>query len=411
MSTSPFQQVKTLIKWGILCLAVGLGIGGLAAFFLQALTFVTDIRTTHIWLIMGLPICGAVLTYLYQVYGANSIKGNNLIIERANGSNEAIYLRMIPLSLFGTILTHLFGGSVGREGTAVQMGGAVAAAVGKTAKRVISLTDKEKEILIICGISGGFSSVFGTPLAGTFFSMDVLALGKIRTEALIPSFLTALVATHTTQFLGVAKPVYPVPVIPSFTWTLIIQVGLCAVVFGLVSRLFSQGIVWIKHMYQRLIPTRPVLRTFVGSSIILLFVVVFQTTRYLGLSLPLVSDAFSGDQRPLDFLMKLIFTTFSLGGGLQGGEVTPLFEIGATLGSSLSQLFHLPHSLITTLGFIGVFAGATNTPITCFILGIELFGSPIAIPLLYVCLISYLVSGDTCIYRGQNRKLGKMRFR
>lgn len=388
--------LKTISKWLGIIICIGGGSGSLSAFFLTSLSFVTAVREANSWLIFCLPLAGVLFTWLYLRFGGNASRGNNLIIDQANGGEESIPWQMLPLTLFGTLTTHLFGGSVGREGTAVQMGGTIAEYVGK----LWHIEERHRYLLMICGISGGFSAVFGTPIAGTIFSLEVLAIGKLSTKGLIPSLMTALLANFVTTFFGVEHRRYEMGSIPHTNLKLIGLICAFAIIFGLTSRLFSRGIAKLKQLYRQLFPN-PFWRAAIGSGVVLLLVFLYQSTRYLGLSLPLLTDAFNGEQLPFDFLNKLLFTVFSLGAGFQGGEVTPLFEIGATLGSTLAQMSALPVSFVAALGFVGVFAGATNTPLACFIMGIELFGSEGAAWLLIVCVISYLCSGGEGIYSAQ----------
>lgn len=385
-----------MVKWLILTGILGLFMGSLSAFFLTSLTWVTTTRLAHSWLLFLLPVSGAVFAALYARYGKNASRGNNLVIEQGNGGTENIPLRLIPLTLFGTITTHLFGGSVGREGTAVQMGGALADNLG----RLVKLTSIEREIFIISGISAGFSSVFGTPLAGTLFGLEVLAIGKVRTEALFPSFFAAFFANIVTGMYGVGHTHYSMGSIPQWSVLLFFQLLLAGILFGLIGWIFSRSIVWIKKTYTNWMPN-PILRNFIGGVVVVLLAVVLQNQRYLGLSLPLLEDAFSGQAHIFDFLGKLVFTVFSLGAGFQGGEVTPLFEIGATFGSTFAHIFHLSVPFLAGLGFIGVFSGATNTPIACFVMGIELFGSEASVFFFMICLISFMCSGNSGIYSSQ----------
>nr|WP_086329909.1 voltage-gated chloride channel family protein [Enterococcus sp. 4G2_DIV0659]OTO10263.1 voltage-gated chloride channel family protein [Enterococcus sp. 4G2_DIV0659] len=405
MKSERFKPIKIglyMIKWLIIASVIGVLMGSLSAFFLKSLDSVTQIRLDNPWLLFLLPISGAIFAFLYQTFGKNAIKGNNLVIDQANGEQEHIPLRMIPLTLFGTITTHLFGGSVGREGTAVQMGGTVADAVG----RLFRLSKLEREIVIISGISAGFSSVFGTPLAGTIFGLEVLVIGRLRSDALFPSFFAAFFANMVTESFGVTHTHYNMGGIPSWSLILFVKLIIAGICFGLAGWLFSRSIVYLKKIYAQWIDN-VVLRNFVGGVIVVAAVFILQTQRYLGLSLPLLKDAFSGEAFWFDFLGKLFFTVLSLGAGFQGGEVTPLFEIGATLGSSLAVLLHLSIPFLAGLGFIGVFSGATNTPIACFIMGIELFGSEAALYLFMICLISYMCSGNAGIYSAQKIEVEK----
>ncbi|WP_420022130.1 voltage-gated chloride channel family protein [Candidatus Enterococcus huntleyi] len=394
-----------MVKWLILTAILGLFMGSLSAFFLTSLTWVTDLRLAQPWLLYLLPVSGAVFAALYTYYGKNAHRGNNLVIEQGNGGTEKIPLRLIPLTLFGTLTTHLFGGSVGREGTAVQMGGALADNLG----RFVKLGKVEREILIISGISAGFSSVFGTPLAGTLFGLEVLAIGKVRTEALFPSFFAAFFANLVTNSYGVQHSHYHMGEIPPWTVLLFAQLLLAGILFGLLGWVFSRSIAGLKKIYSNWF-ANPILRNFIGGAVVVLVALILSNQRYLGLSLPLLTDAFAGDAHFFDFVGKLFFTVLSLGAGYQGGEVTPLFEIGATFGSTFAQVFGLSVPFLAGLGFIGVFAGATNTPIACFIMGIELFGSQASVYLFMICLVSFMCSGNSGIYSSQqvSKKKGEL---
>lgn len=394
-----------LIKWLIVSLAVSILVGSLSAFFLVSLDFVTIKQTDYKWLLFLLPFGGAFISFLYKRFGNNAIKGNNLIIEQGNGEEENIPLRLVPLTLFGTLVTHLFGGSAGREGTAVQMGGAVAELTGK----IFKFNKFDRKIIIICGISAGFSSVFGTPLAGTIFGLEVLSLGLIKHDALVPSFFSAFFANIVTLSYGVNHTHYNIGVIPELNPILVLKLITAGIAFGLVGLAFSLSIAVIKKFYIKWMPD-PVIRSFVGGVVVILLALLVGTRDYLGLSLPLLQQAFDGTSEMFAFLWKLVFTAFTLGAGFQGGEVTPLFEIGATLGSTLSTVLLLPTAFLAALGFIGVFTGATNTPITCFIMGIELFGSEGAVYIFLICVISYLFSGNSGIYSSQKISIKKGPF-
>ena len=395
-----------ILKWTILAGLVGVLAGSASAFFLVSLEWAAETRETYSWFLFLLPFGGMLVSFLYFKYGLNSSKGNNLIIEQAHGANESIPFRMAPLVLFGTIVTHLFGGSAGREGTAVQMGGAFSELVGKLFK----LDEVDRKIIIICGISSGFGSVFGTPLAGTVFGLEVLALGLIRHEAIFPAFVAACVGDIiTTTVWGVGHHHYDIGTIPALSSLLLLKIIFAAILFGLTSTLFSESTHWLKKQYSKLFPN-PMIKSFVGGLVIIGLVYIVGTRKYLGLGIPLIDDAFEGDVSPFTFITKLIFTSLTLGAGYQGGEVTPLFAIGSTLGSSLGDILQVSIPFLAALGFIGVFCGATNTPIACFIMGIELFGSEASLYLFLVCIISYLFSGHTGIYTSQQVGVSKSKL-
>lgn len=390
------ETIKYMGKWLGLALCVGGVMGVLSAFFLRSLNFLTQLRMTYPLFLLGLPLVGFLFSYLYTHYGKNAQRGNNLVIEQANGEQEKIPLRLIPLTLFGTLATHLCGGSVGREGTAVQMGGSAA----DFFVRLFKLVKSDREVLIASGMAAGFSSVFGTPLAGTIFALEVLIVGKIRTEAIFPAFMASIVGNFVTEYLGVVHPRYAMGKIPTFTFSLGIKLTLAALLFGLVGRLFFKGIQLLKKVYENFWP-HPVLRNTLGGVVVVLFALIFHGQRYLGISTELLSESFLKQQHTVDFIGKLFYTILSLGAGFQGGEVTPLFEIGATFGADLGLLLNVSVPFLAGLGYIGVFAAATNTPIACCIMGIELFGGSYAPYFFFICILAVLASGHGGIYASQ----------
>ncbi|WP_339218065.1 voltage-gated chloride channel family protein [Paenibacillus sp. FSL W7-1332] len=391
------------IKWIVLGSFVGLMTGTASAFFLYSLDYVTSLRMENPWLLFFLPLGGAGVSFLYYKFGKSCTKGNNLILEQIHGGTESVPLRMAPLVLIGTLITHLFGGSAGREGTAVQMGGSLSEGFGK----LIRVTPADRKILLICGISGGFGSIFGTPLAGTLFGLEVLAIGLISHQALFPAFVASLVGNLiATSLWGVSHLHYPIGEIPALSFLVILKVIFASILFGLTSRLFSELTHSLKQWYGYFFHN-PMIKSAVGGIIIIALVYLLGTREYLGLGLPLIEASFTDEVSPLAFLGKILFTSLTLGAGFQGGEVTPLFAIGATLGNALSEWIGLYAPFLAALGFIAVFCGATNTPIACFIMGIELFGGEGAVYMLMACVISYLFSGHSGIYTSQQIGISK----
>lgn len=391
-----------LLKWLVVGGLVGILSGSASALFLTALDHATDMRERLPWLLWLLPLAGVAISFMYARFGGNSGRGNNLILEQINGGQETIPLRMAPFVLVGTLATHLFGGSAGREGTAVQMGGSLAEWVG----RLFRLSQADRRIILMCGISSGFGSVFGTPLAGTVFGLEVLAIGLLSHEALIPCFIASFTGDRIVALWGVKHLRYPIGAIPDMSAMLIVKVAAASVLFGLAAILFSELTHALKKLFASRIPS-PALRSFAGGLALIALTFGVGTRDYNGLGIPLIVRAFDHSVSPLAFLLKTLFTSLTLGAGFQGGEVTPLFVIGATLGSALSGLLHVAAPFLAALGFIAVFCGATNTPLACFIMGIELFGADAAVYLFLACIISYAVSGHTGIYTSQRIGAGK----
>jgi H+/Cl- antiporter ClcA len=396
--------LEAFLKWVVLGSIVGVLTGTASALFLTSLNHVTSLRLQHPWLLFLLPLGGAVVSYLYLKVGQNSAKGNNLILEQIGGGKETIPLRMAPLVLLGTLITHLLGGSAGREGTAVQMGGSLSEWLGK----LLRVSPIDRKILLICGISGGFGSIFGTPLAGTLFGLEVLAIGLIRYEALFPAFVASFVGNVvTTSFWGVPHIHYQIGEIPALSLIVVIKVVFASILFGLTSRLFSELTHFLKNTYSQIFKN-PMVKSAVGGVIIITLVYLLDTREYLGLGINLIQDSFDDDVSPFAFLWKIIFTSLTLGAGFQGGEVTPLFAIGASLGNTLANFLHVYAPFLAALGFIAVFSGAANTPIACFIMGIELFGSGGALYMFIACIVSYQFAGHTGIYTSQ--QIGRSKY-
>ncbi|MGO4697020.1 voltage-gated chloride channel family protein [Paenibacillus sp. 2TAB26] len=393
---APLTLAKYMLKWLFIAGVIGILSGSASALFLASLEFVTETRIQHLWLLWLLPFGGAFVSYLYLKFGKEAGRGNNLIIEQIHTGNGFIPLRMAPLVLIGTLITHLFGGSAGREGTAVQMGGSLAEWFGK----LIKSGPLDRKIILMCGISSGFGAVFGTPLAGTIFGLEVLAIGVISYEALLPCFIASYVGHLVATAWGVQHISYSMGDVPPLDWLLIVKVFIASVLFGLAALLFTQLVRGFKRLFSKWFKS-PVLKSFLGGLFIIALVYTIGTRDYLGLGIPLLEQSFQEAVSPFVFLLKTLFTAITLGTGFQGGEVTPLFVIGATLGSALAGLLHVSVPLLAAIGFISVFSGAAKTPIACFIMGIELFGAEGAIYMFIGCVIAFICSGRIGIYEAQ----------
>ena len=396
------QALRYLGKWLPLACAVAVMAGSASAFFLWALDWVTGTRTAHRWLIWLLPLAGFCVGWLYLRFGQQVEAGNNLLIDEIHDPRNVVPLRMVPLVLGGTLVSHLFGASVGREGTAVQMGGALADQL----TRWFKLQNGDRSIVLMAGISGGFAAVFGTPLAGAIFALEVLAIGRLRFDALLPCVLAALLADQVCVLWGGHHMHYAMGAVPPLSaWGLGAMV-VAGILFGLTARLFAESThglsAWMKERI-RYAPLRPLLGGFVIASAVW----VLGADRYLGLGLETMVQAFQQPLAPYDFAAKMAFTVTSLGTGFKGGEVTPLFFIGSTLGNALAPPLHMPLALMAGVGFVAVFAGADNTPLACTVMAMELFGAEVGGFAAVACAVSYLFSGPVGIYRAQrSRKPG-----
>ncbi|MFT3933669.1 MAG: voltage-gated chloride channel family protein [Chitinophagaceae bacterium] len=412
--------VRHLGWWTLLCLPVALATGSLVALFLWLLDKATQTRWQNGWLLYLLPLAGVLIYFLYKKLGPNSEAGNNLIMDEIHEPGGGVPARMAPLVLLTTLLTHLFGGSAGREGTAVQMGGSIAAFTA----RQLKLSASDLRIILMTGIAAGFGAVFGTPVTGAIFALEVLAIGSIRYDALIPCLIASVLADITCSSWGIHHTHYHISIMavtkPLFSlvhadMALLAKSIMGGVAFGFAGYLFAWLQHAIKNYSKQLIPI-PWLVPVIGGIIIILLCFIIGTRDYIGLGVTnnepggvsIVAAFTNGGSHTWSWVWKLIFTAITLGMGFKGGEVTPLFFIGATLGNTIAILTGAPVDLFAGLGFIAVFAGATNTPIACTIMGVELFGGDYVLYYAIACFTAYYFSGPKGIYSAQRTAVQKI---
>jgi H+/Cl- antiporter ClcA len=421
--TPSFEQffiVQHLLKWTAITIPVAVIVGSLVALFLWLLDEVTRLRWKNEWFLYLLPVAGVVIHFLYKLWGKNAEAGNNLIMEEIHEPGGGVTARMAPLVLITTLITHLFGGSAGREGTAVQMGGSMAGLLGKWFR----LTKNDIRIILMTGIAAGFGAVFGTPIAGTIFALEVLAVGRIKYDALIPCLIAAVLADVVCSAWGIHHTKYHIDILPTvhrqyaflpLDLLLLAKVIMTGVASGLAAWLFVQLSHTIKQQANRHIKTHQWLIPVTGGCLIILLTWMVGTHDYLGLGVTSkepggisILNAFHAQGvTSWSWFWKLLFTAITLGTGFKGGEVTPLFFIGAALGNTLAVLTGAPIDLFAGLGFIAVFAAATNTPLACTLMGIELFGADHALYYAIACFTAYYFSGHSGIYTSQRIAVSK----
>ena len=386
------ETSKQLVVWILIALSSGAIIGSIVAFFLASLNFVTDFRTDHQWIILGLPLTGLLIGYSYYKWGGSASRGNLLLIESLRDPKVSIPFKMSGMILFSTLLTHLFGGSAGREGTAVQIGGALTAQWNRL--KQFSVT--EQRLLIYMGIAAGFSAVFGTPIAGTIFALELVFIRNYSFKAFIPCLLSAYVAYYTCELWGITHTHYALDLSVHYSLRTIGWIVIASCLFGLTVRLFVYCNSFWKMLFEKI--TFTPLRPMIGGSCIALVIVLTGAYEYSGLGIPTIQKSFLQIAAPETFILKLLLTTLTISAGFKGGEVTPLFFIGATLGSALSALFPIPTELLAGIGFVAIFAGASKTPIACTVMGMELFGIEYGVFLALGCITAYYISGKKGIY-------------
>ncbi|MBS1594101.1 MAG: voltage-gated chloride channel family protein [Bacteroidetes bacterium] len=418
-SLEQFRIAQYLGVWSLYVIPVSIIIGLIVAFFLWVLEWATNVRQTHLWIIYLLPLAGILITYVYRQYGKNSDAGNNLIMDEIHEPGGGIPVRMAPLVLISTVVTHLFGGSAGREGTAVQIGGSVSSFFSN----IFNFKQEDRRILLMCGMAAGFGAVFGTPVAGCIFALEVLSVGRIKYDALIPCLIAATIGHFTCISTGVHHTHYVIAyqsgkvfLFPylSFDFLLLIKVIGAGVCFGLTGFLFAELSHLLKSMFNNYIRITWLIPV-VGGALVVGISLLIGSFDYLGLGvtsanpggISIVSAFQVGGATNLSWFWKLLLTAITLSSGFKGGEVTPLFFIGATLGNMIAHFTGAPVDLMAGLGFIAVFAGATNTPLACTFMGIELFGGAYSLYFAIACFTAYYFSGHSGIYHAQRVAISK----
>ena len=400
------KQTNAALKWAALVIPMAMAVGSACAFFLWSLDAVTGLRFQNPWLLYLLPVAGVAVGLVYHRWGKSAEGGSNLIMDEIHQPGAGVPRRLAPLVLFGTLVTHLFGGSAGREGTAVQMGGSLAGGFA----RLLKLAPSDVRVLLMAGVAAGFGAVFGTPVAGAVFAIEVLTIGRMHYGALLPCFLAGVTADWTCHAWGIGHTQYAIGFGGAFKIDALVlaKVVVAAGAFGIVAALFSELSHTLHGWFKRLVPSAP-LRPLLGGVLVIGLTLLLGTRDYLGLgvtnpdpkAVSIVSFFTSPEIHPWAWWWKILFTAVTLGSGFKGGEVTPLFFIGAALGNALAGLMGAPTDLFAALGFVAVFAGATKTPLACTVLGIELFGGEHAVYLATACFIAYRCSGRSGIYLSQ----------
>ena len=397
------KRLYRYFQWGVIILLIGAVVGSISAFFLVALDWVTQERESNFIWVLLLPVGGAIIGYTYYYMEKGVEGGNNRLIKEMILPKQKIHWKMTPLVLFGTLATHLFGGSAGREGTAVQMGGASADQFVK----LFNWKPFNRKTILRSGVAAGFAGVFGTPIAGILFAFELGRDKNFNPLAIIPIVLASFFADFICHAWQVHHTEYFITEFPSYTISSLSWVVVAGLLFGLAAVTFNYSKLIFSFIFKKVI-NYPPLRTIIGGLILVGIVFLLDTTKYLGLGVPIIQNAFSEVNSWEVFILKLVLTAFTLGAGFKGGEATPLFFIGATLGSFLFLYIPLPLSLLAGLGFIAVFAGSTNTPIACAAMGCELFGYEGLIFYIIVCFIAFLISGKTSVYNTQQEHLNKL---
>lgn len=393
------KRAGAVLLLTLAALPLGAAAGAVDALFGRVLLALSAVRTAHaLWLLPLLGLAGAAAVLCVRRFGGRSARGMSLIFEAGHGGEEAIPLRLVPVSIGSTWLTHLFGGSAGREGVAVQIGGALGGALGARLPGAES-----RRLLVVAGMAAGFAGLFRTPVAATFFALEVLSCGVLEVGAALPALAAALTASRVAGLLGLERFSAAPGALPALTWRRLLALVLLALAFGAVGRAFAAALAAAKAAAARRIPD-PVRRILLLGTVIGLCSLLCAGGRYSGLGTNLIALGLAGAARPWDFALKLLFTAATLAAGFQGGEVTPLFAVGASLGAVLAPLLGLPAALGAALGYAAVFGSATNTLLAPMLIGAEVFGWELLPVFCAVCTLAYVCNGDRSIYPLQRRR-------
>lgn len=392
------------IKWVLISCIVGTIVGGVGIAFHWLLEVATEVRMEHPTILWFLPVAGLIIVGLYHLFGMTNDRGTNFILVAVR-QNEKVSLRTAPLIFISTVITHLFGGSAGREGAALQLGGSISSYLG----RLIDLNEKDKRIITMCGMSAGFSALFGTPLTAVIFSMEVITVGIMHYSAIVPGAIAALIAAAIAQAVNFHPVAYSVLGIPhEIDLKIALSVGLLGIMCAVVSMLFCIVMDKVTHGYKKYI-VNPYVRAFVGGVLVLGLTFWVGSRDYNGAGMDIIQKAIEGEAKPEAFLLKILFTAVTLGAGYKGGEIVPTLFIGATLGCVLGPVFGLSASFAAALGMVSVFCGVTNCAIASIVLAIELFGANGLGYFALCCGTSYMLSGYYGLYSEQKIMYSKVK--
>jgi len=400
---SVWGQIRILIRWLVLALIVGTIVGLLSTVFGKGIVYVTELRTAYPWLLYGLPLAGLGIVRIYSWEQEHEKSSTNMVLDAIHAKRE-IPVKTAPLIFISTILTHLFGGSVGREGAALQLGGSMGNFLGKCFR----MDENDKRVMIMCGMSAAFSALFGTPMAAAIFSMEVVSVGIMHYAALVPCVVASYIGGGIAGFFGLSGEHFLIHGIPAFTLFPAGKILLLGVCCAAVSVLFCGILHKVKVIFHQYLPNA-FFRAFVAGILIIVLTGALGTRDYLGSGMQLAERAVEGEVLWYAFLLKMLFTAITLGGGFKGGEIVPTLCVGATFGCMMGQLLQLSPSLAAACGMVALFCGVTNSPISSLLLGFELFGFEGAPFLLLVIAVSYMQSGYYGLYHSQKIMYSKVK--
>ena len=395
MKKHSFDYTKTVIKWLVIALLVGTAGGIVGSLFHICVDYVTHIRQTNSNVIYFLPLGGLLITAMYRAFKSNGVIDTNLVIKSVR-ENDKIPVVMIPLIFISTVITHLFGGSAGREGAALQIGGGIGYNIGKC----LRLGKNNLHIITMAGMSSVFAALFGTPVTAAVFSLEVISVGTFNYVGFLPCVIASITAYGIASLFGISPIRFSSVFVEAMTVSSFIRVIILAFLCAFLSIVFCMAIKKTEHLMDKLIKNLYV-RAFLGGTAIVILTVLLKTTDYNGAGMEVISKAISGNARTWDFLLKIIFTAITISAGFKGGEIVPTFFIGSTFGCAVSSLLGLNSGFGAAIGLVSMFCGVVNCPIASVFLSIELFGAEGILFFGVACAVSYIMSGYSGLYKSQ----------
>ncbi|MBR3996264.1 MAG: chloride channel protein [Clostridia bacterium] len=396
-----FQYIRTLLKWVLIAAITGAVGGIIGTAFHKCLDYVTDFRMHNTYITYFMPLGIIVIIAMYNIFGNKGKLNTNLIINSVR-KEEKIPLVIVPVIFLGTVITQFFGGSAGREGAALQLGGGIGYTLGK----VLKLNKNDIHIITMAGMGSVFSALFSTPVTAAIFSIEVISVGAFNFTALLPCILASVIAFHISSLLGVKGEVF-FALSENVSWAIIAKVIILSVCCAVISILFCLAIKRCGQLMKKCFKN-PYLRGVVGASILVALTVAVGTFDYNGAGMNIVERALSGDARGYDFIMKIIFTAITIAAGFKGGEIVPAFFVGATFGCVMGPLLGIGSEFAAAIGMVAVFCGVVNCPIASIILSVEMFGADGIALFAIACAVSYIMSGHSGLYKSQNIVYSKL---
>lgn len=398
------RYAKTFIKWLICSAIIGISCGAVGTAFHYSVEYVTQFRSGHRWIISLLPAAGLLIVFLYRAGGIKHDKGTNLVIGSIRNPEYNVPFRMAPLIFITTVITHLFGGSAGREGAALQIGGSLGASIGK----LIKMDDSDKHIMTLCGMSAVFAALFGTPVTAALFSVEVISIGILYYSALVPCILSATISYAITEKFHITPTYFILNQVPEMSLATGIRVIILSVAAAVLSILFCMSMQVIGKTFKKYLKNQ-YLRILVGGVLLVLLTLAVRCNDYNGAGMNIIEQAIHGTAKPEAFILKLLFTCITIGCGFRGGEIVPSFFIGATFGCTLGGWIGLDPGFGAAMGLVCLFCGVVNCPLASLVLSIELFGASGILLFAIGCSVSYMLSGYYSLYSEQKIIYSKLR--